>query len=166
MADYKSNNPAVKETLAQLQGKMDLFQGNMETIMEYLQAQRAYTSTNPITTIVTNVIVVTTSADVVATVENDVETVVPTAMNQPIFPSTSNRIAVVYPWGMPPNFASQFANEGIIPHQALVAPSTAGNPAFPWGMPVIQSPQTVDPGNPKNIEGQVHTKMLDDDAEY
>lgn len=136
--------------------------------MEYLHIQRDSTSVNPTTIVVTNVDVVTTSTtDVVATIETPVETVVPTVVNQPIFPSASNRLAADYPWGIPPKFASQFANGGaFIPHQALDAPSAARNYAFPWGIHLIQSPQTVDAGNPRNIQGQVDAETPDDDAEY
>lgn len=136
--------------------------------MEYLQTQRASTFVNPTTTIITNDDVVTTSvADVVVTVETLVETVVSTAVNQSIFLSASNRLVVAYPWGMPTKLCSQFTNGGaFILHQALVAPSTFGNSAFPWGMPVIQFPQTVDAGNPKNIQGQVPAENPDDDVEY
>lgn len=37
MADFESESADVKETLAQVQGERNLFQGNMENIMEYLQ---------------------------------------------------------------------------------------------------------------------------------
>lgn len=44
---------------------MDSFQGNMEAIMEYLQAQKATTSSNHVIVVVTNVTVVTTTIVVV-----------------------------------------------------------------------------------------------------
>lgn len=62
MVDIEHENFVVKETLAQFQGKMDLFQCNMDVIMEYLQAQKATTSANPTSIdVVTNVIIVTTT---------------------------------------------------------------------------------------------------------
>lgn len=106
MADYEIENAIVKETLAQVQGEMNLFWGNMETILKYLQTQRVATSSNPASANVTSAAMVTTTANVVATVETPVETVVSTAMNQHMFTSTSNRLVASYPWGIPPKFAS------------------------------------------------------------
>lgn len=117
MADFEIENAVVKETLAQVQGEMKLFRGNMETIVEYIQTQMAATSTNPASANVISAVVLTTTANVVATIETPVETMVPTIVNQPMFTSASNRLAAAYPWGMPPNFASQFANGcAFIPH--------------------------------------------------
>lgn len=57
---------------------MDLFQDNMETIIECLQAQRASTSANLVTAIVSSATAVTTSAaDVVTTIETPIGTIVP-----------------------------------------------------------------------------------------
>lgn len=167
MADFETENVVVKETLAQVQGKMNLFQGNMETIMEYLQTQKVVASANPASDVVTNANVVTTTAGVVATVETPVEIVVPSAMDHPMFTFSSNKLVDAYPWGMPLNFASQFANGGVfIPHQAFASPTTIGNSAFPWGVPMVQTPQTVDVANPENTQGQVLFETPDDDAEY
>lgn len=38
MADLEQQNATYKETLAQFHGEMNIFQGNMNTIVEYLQA--------------------------------------------------------------------------------------------------------------------------------
>lgn len=98
--------------------------------MEYFHTQRDATFSNPTAAIVASVVVVTIY--VAAIIETPIKTVAPTIRNQPIFPSAYNRLPTAYPWGMPPNFTSQFANEGVfILHQALAAPSAAGNYAFP-----------------------------------
>lgn len=39
VANFETGNADVKETMAHVQGEMNFFQGNMETIMEYLQTQ-------------------------------------------------------------------------------------------------------------------------------
>ncbi|CAL5189189.1 unnamed protein product [Lathyrus oleraceus] len=60
MADMEQENATCRETMAQFQGRMDTFQGNMNTILEYLQAQTATTSTsaaNLVSAIVTDAIV-------------------------------------------------------------------------------------------------------------
>lgn len=85
---------------------MDLFQGNMETIFKVLQTQRAPTYVNPAATDVTHATgVVNPTVDVFDGVETRVETVAPTTVNHPLVPSAVNRLAVVYLWGMPPNFS-------------------------------------------------------------
>lgn len=97
MADYKSDNADVKETLAQVQGIMDLFQRNMETILEILQAHRDSIYANPTAANVTNVVGVTNvTAHVAATVETLMESVSPTIVNHHLVPSTVNRIVVAY----------------------------------------------------------------------
>lgn len=139
MAGYESNNAVVKETLAQVHGIMDLLRGNMETILEIIQAQRASTSANPTVANVTNVVGVTNATvDVVATIKTLVETVVQIAVNQHMFPSVENRLAVAYSWGIHSNFSAQFANGGaFLPHQALIALNAVGNVVFPLGAPTI-----------------------------
>lgn len=134
---------------------MNLFQGNMETILEILQAQRAHTSANPTATNVTNVVGVTNAtADAVSAVDTPGETVASTVMNHPLFPSAANRLAISYPCGMPPNFVSQFSNGGaFIPHQDLAAHNVAENVVFQWGAPTIQTPPTVDAANSEDAQG-------------
>lgn len=93
MADLEQENDTYRDTLAQVQGKMDTFQGNMNTILEYLQAQKATTSTspaNPTSVVVTDVIVVTTSVDVV--VDIVVQPVI-----QPICHPGPSKHAIAYP---------------------------------------------------------------------
>lgn len=91
--EYK--NVVVKETLTQLQGKMDLFHGNIEVIMEYLQAQKTTTSVNPtIVAIITNVTDVTIS---VVDVSTTIEIVVQPTIIQPIFQGAINRHVAAYP---------------------------------------------------------------------
>lgn len=98
MADYESDNVVVRETLAQVHGRMNLFQGNMETILEILQTQRAPTSANPTSANVTHAAEVTNSTvDVAAYVETLVETVAPTTVNHHLVPSAANRLAISYP---------------------------------------------------------------------
>lgn len=70
MADLEQENATYRETLAQFQDIMNAFQGNMNTIIEYLQAQKAATSTsaaNSASAVVTDAINITTSADVLWT---------------------------------------------------------------------------------------------------
>lgn len=122
MADFETENAAIKETLAQVQGEMNLFRGNMETIMEYLQTKRAITSANPATVVVTNVVMVTTTADGVATVETSVEIVVPTFVNQSLFTSASNKLAAACPWGMPRTSPLNFLMEALSSLIGLLLP--------------------------------------------
>lgn len=89
MADFVIESTAIKETLAQVQGEMNLFRGNMETIIEYLQTQRVAASANHAFANVTSATVLTTTADVFATIETPVETVVPTDVNKLMFTSSS-----------------------------------------------------------------------------
>ena len=97
MTDLEQENATYRETLAQVQGEMNLLWDNMEAIVKYLQTQRAATSSSPATAPITNVAVVTTTADAIATVETLVETVVLIVVNQPLFTSASNRLASAYP---------------------------------------------------------------------
>lgn len=167
MADLETKNVAIKETLAQAQCVINLFRGNMETSMEYLQTQRVATSVNPSTVVVTNVIVATTTADVVTSIETPIKTVVLANVNQHMFTFASNRLVASYPLGIPPSFASQFANGGaFVPHQALTSPTTVGNSTFPWDVPMVQTPQMVGASNPENTQGQIHAETPNEDVEY
>lgn len=129
MADYKVGSVAVYESLAQVQGEMNLFRGNMETILEILQTHRApaFTTAN-----VTQAAGVTNpTAAVGATVETPTETVVPTTVNRQLVPANVNKLAAAYPRGMPPNFAAYFANgSAFFPHPILTTPAAAGNIVF------------------------------------
>lgn len=130
--------------MAQFQGKMDAFQGNMNTILDYLQAEKATTSTsvaNPASAVITNVIAVTTSVDVV------VDTVVQ-SVSQPIFHLGPSRHAIAYPRGLPPNFTPQAANgNAFVPYQPFVIHPANGNPvSYPWRMTIL-SPQMVNVNN-------------------
>lgn len=83
-----------KETLAQFQGEKNIFWGNMNTIMEYIQAQKDTTSTSaahPATVVVTDAIIVTSSVDVV------VGTVLQPMVSHPICQSGTSRHVVAYP---------------------------------------------------------------------
>lgn len=80
--------------MAQFQGKMDLLQGNMNTIMEYLQAQKATTFTsaaNPAIAIVTNIVVVTTYVDDI------LDTMIQLVVSQSIYQSGPSRHVAAYP---------------------------------------------------------------------
>lgn len=46
MTDMEQENATYRETFAQFQGKLDTFQGNMNTIIEYIPARKATTSTS------------------------------------------------------------------------------------------------------------------------
>lgn len=135
MTDFEADNAAVCESLAQVQGRMDLFQGNMEAILELLQTQITPVSANPVDDNVTCAAGVTNPTTVDgATVKTPVEIIVLTNGNRQLVPTDVNRLAASYPWGMPQNFAVHFANEGaFFPHPTLTAPATAGNTTFPWG---------------------------------
>lgn len=94
MADIEQENATYRETLAQVQGKIDTFQGNMNTILEYLQAQKATTSTsaaNLTSIVVTDAIIVTTSIDAV------VDTVIQPVVSQTICRPGPSRHAIAYP---------------------------------------------------------------------
>lgn len=45
MVKYGADNAVFRESLAQVQGEMNLFRGNIETILEILQTQRGPAST-------------------------------------------------------------------------------------------------------------------------
>lgn len=133
MADYEFDKDVVRESLAWVQGEMNLFNGNMETILKILQTQKAPVSTNPTTANVTHAAGVTNAtADVVAAVETLEETVAPTTMNRHLVLANLNRLVAAYSWGMPQNFTAQFANGGaFFPHQTLAAPTAVRNLVFP-----------------------------------
>lgn len=79
MAHYESDNATVRESLAQVQGEINIFRGNMETILEILQIRRAFTFVNLAAANVTCVDGVTNATVAVdAIIETTVETVTPT----------------------------------------------------------------------------------------
>lgn len=89
MVDMEQENATYRETLAQFQGKIDTFQGNMNTVLKYIQAQKATTSY--LTVVVTDLVVFTTSVDVVE------DTVIQPMVSQPICQSSPSRHDVAYP---------------------------------------------------------------------
>lgn len=99
MDDFKSDNAVVRESLTQVQVRMDLFQGNMEAILQLLQTQRTPASTNDNITRAAGVTNLATAAG--ATVETPMETVVPTNGNRQLVPTDVNRLVAAYPWGIP-----------------------------------------------------------------
>lgn len=77
-----------------------------------------------------------------------------------------NRLAAATPWGMHENFAANFVDGGaFFPHPTLTATAAAGNPAFLWGIPTVQTP-LVDAANPKDNQGQVLNETSDAEDEY
>ncbi|XP_050877108.1 uncharacterized protein LOC127080861 [Lathyrus oleraceus] len=118
MVEYGADNAAARESLAQVQGKMNLFRGNIETILEILQTQRAPAS---IATNVTHVAGVTNPTTASGTTfETSAETVVPTTRNRQVVPADSIRLVAAYLRGMPPHFAAHLANGGggaIVPRE-------------------------------------------------
>lgn len=167
MGDFEADNAIVRESLAQVQGRMDLFQGKTEAILELLQTQRASASPNTVDDNVTRAArVANLVATVGATVETLVETVVPTSENCQLVRADTNRLVAAYPWGMPQNFVAHFTNGGaFFPHPTLTATVVAGNPTFPWGSPNVQTPP-VDTANPEDIKGQVPHETPDAEGEY
>lgn len=164
MADYEANNVGVHESLAQVQGEMNLFRGNMETILEIIQTQRAPASTDTNTT--RDAGVANSATAVGATIETHMETVVPTIENYQLVHADMNRLTGAYPWGMPQNFVAHFANGGaFFPHPTLTAPAAAGNPVFPWGVSTVQIP-LVNAANPEDDQGQVPNETPDAEGEY
>ena len=79
MAEYEADNAAVRESLAQVQGEMNLFRENMETILEILQSQRTPASTAANVTHAAGVTNSTAAAG--TTVETPAETFVPNPGN-------------------------------------------------------------------------------------
>lgn len=167
MADFEADNAVVRESLSQVPGRMDLFQGNMKAILELPQTQRAPASANPADDNVTRAAGVTNPATATgATVETPVETVVPTTENCQLVPADMNRLTAAYPWGMPLNFSAHFAHGGaFFPHPTLIAPAATGNPAFAWGIPTVQTPP-IDVANPEDNQGQVPNETPDAEGEY
>lgn len=104
----EQENATYRETLAQFQGKMYIFQGNMNTIMEYLQAQKATTSTtyaNPATNVVTDATIVITT-----TTDTTVNTIIQPAVSHPIYHPGPSKHTASCPLGLPPNYTPQVAN--------------------------------------------------------
>lgn len=163
MVDYESDNPAVRESLAQVQGEMNLFRGNIETILEILQTQRGHSSVAANVTYATGV--TNPTAAVGATVETLMETVLPTTGSRKLVLADVNRLAASYPRGMPQNFAAHFANGGaFFPYPTLTAVAAAENTIFPWGVSTVQTPP-IDAANPEDNQGQVPNETPDAENE-
>lgn len=97
----------------------------MNTIIEYLQAQKvttSTTSTNPaIVVFIDATVVITNSTNIV------VNTMTQPVVSQPICHPGPSRHATAYPWGLPPNFTPQFANgNAYMPYQPFVMPPPMG----------------------------------------
>lgn len=109
---------------------MDTFQGNMNTILQYLQAQKVVTSTfsNPAIVMVNDVIVVITSVDTI------VETMIHHVVSHSICQLGPSRHVVGYPWRLPPNFTPQVVNgNAFVPYQLFVVHPANGNSMFILG---------------------------------
>lgn len=140
MVEYEADNAAVHESLGQGQGEMNLFKGNMETILELLQSQRNPASVAANVTRAAGVTIVDTAAG--TTVDPPAETVVPNSGNRQVVPTDPARIAAAYPWGMPPHLAASLTSGGaFFPHSALA--TAAGNSGFPWVLPALQTAPVI-----------------------
>lgn len=109
MAEYEADNAVVCESLAQVQGEMNLFRGNMETILEILQSQRNPASTTANVTRAAGVTIPDTTIGII--VDPSGEIVVP---NRQVVPMDPTRLAAAYPWGMPPHLAASLASGGSV----------------------------------------------------
>lgn len=94
MAECEADNAVVRESLARVQGEMNLFRGNMETILEILQSQRASASTAANVTHVAEMHI-PTAADG-TTVETPAEIMVPNTGNRQMVLTDSARLATAY----------------------------------------------------------------------
>lgn len=164
MAGYESDNTVIHESLTQVQGEMKLFRGNMETILEILQAQRTPAST---TANVTHAAGVTNSAaDAGTTVKTPTETVVPTTGNRQMVLADSTRLAAAYPWRMPPHFAAHLANEGgFLPSFGSLYFFYCWKHWFPVGCPHYPN-SSNDASNPETNQDQVPDDTLDTEDDY
>lgn len=94
MFEYEQENAATREALAQLQGQMD-------TILEHLQAQ----GDNVTIVNMTGATVVTTTTDTALVMVEPVDIgVQPVTVSQPLFQADPSRLVVAYPWGLPHNY--------------------------------------------------------------
>lgn len=138
MAEYEADNAAVRESLAQVQGEMNLFSGNMETILEILQSQRNPASVAANVTRVAGVTI--PDAATGTTVDTPAEIVVPNSGNCHVVTTDPSRLVAAYPWGIPPYLAASLANGGaFFPHSTLAFAVAAGNIGFPWALPTLQT---------------------------
>lgn len=145
MADLEQENDVYKETLAQFQGEMNTSQGNMNTILEYIQAQKATTSSSVVihaTVVVTDVVVIATYVDAI------MDTVIQPVVSQPICQTSPSRHVASKSWDLPPNFTPHAANGNVfVPYQPFnVHPANGNYVSHPWGM-TIHSPQIVNTDN-------------------
>lgn len=110
MADFEADNAIVRESLAQVQSRMDMLHGNMEAILELLQTQRAHASNSTDDNATRAAGVANTVVTNGTAVKTLVEIAVPTSENLQLVPADTNRPAAAYPWGMPQNFTAHFTN--------------------------------------------------------
>lgn len=149
---------------------MDLFQGNMDAIMEYLHAQK---DNDVATTIVaTNAIVVTATTTDTATAiviaKTTIEIVIQPVVNQPSSQLGPSRHVTAQ--GYPLNYTPQIVGSAFVPYQPFEVPLAKGNSdSFPWCMPTHLSPQVVGVDNHEIPQGKtcqnyvsVNTKTIDD----
>lgn len=161
MVEYEAENVVVRESLARVQGEMNLFRGNMETILEILQPHRDPASAAVNVTHSAGVTIPTAVAG--TTVDTLTEPVVPNSGNRHMVPVDSVRLAAAYPWGMPPHLATSLASGGaFFPHSALFAAAAAG---FTWALPTFQT-TLVDAADPDNNQGQIPDDLPNDVEDY
>lgn len=149
---------------------IDLFKGNMDAILEYLQAQKVTTSVNNIVVVVvvtSSTNFTTTVIDVTVAVENSYEIVIHLVVSHPIFQTGPSRHDVVYTWGMPSSYTPQSTKgSAFILYQPFVVPHADGNSvAFPQGMPTHHSLQVVNADNHEIPQGQTHQTSMSVNAE-
>lgn len=162
MAEYEADNAAVRESLAQVQREMNVFKGNMETILELLQSQRNLASATANVTRDAGVTISDTAAG--TTVDPPAETVVRNAGDLQVVPMDPARVAATYPWGMPPHLAASLTGGGaFFPHSALA--TATGNSGFPWVLPALHTTPIIT-ADPEDNQGQVPDDLPNDDEDY
>lgn len=162
MAEYEADNAAIRESLTQVQGEMNLFRGNMETILELLQSQRNATSIATNITSAAGVTIPNTATG--TTVDPPAETMVPNSGNCQVVPTDPARLASAYPWGMPLHLAASLASGGaFFPHSTLAV--AARNTGFPWVLPTLQTTPII-VADPDDNQGQVPDDLPNDEEDY
>lgn len=127
---------------------MNQFQGEMDTILEYLRTHKDSTT-------------------VTAATETQTKTISQPIPNQSGSIPGPNGHYATYPRGMPQNFNIQVINGGaFIPYQHVPVFTINGNSyAYPWGMPSHISPQIVDIDNHEVPQDQPHQNSVPVTAE-
>lgn len=115
----------------------------MGIILEHLQTHRD----NIVVVNKVGATLVTSVADTTLVVMDPTDLIFPPATaSQPLAHASPSRLVAAYPWGMPHNYNSLFANGNpFMSYQPFAAASATVNPvAFPWGMHNSYSAQGVE----------------------